>query len=314
MLNIGIIGCGKIAQRFMKGALELSNVKVIACAARELERAAQFAEKFNIEKAYGSYEEMLGRDDLDAVYIATPPFMHEDQIRLCLNHDKHVICEKPFVQNKETVHALFKLAKEKGLILMEANKTIFTPTWDAIRKTIQESVIVDVRYLEGSYTYRFPTTNHWVFDPKRMGGGMMDVGVYPLTVALSLAGLNVTEMKKMVILNEQGSDDLTHMLLRFDKGIVASVKGGIGVETDNHFTIYGDLGKIRVPRFSKNPYYFLEVYGREEETIKLEFASEFKFEIEHFAQCIQDGLTESPWMSEAMSSKIIELITTEAIG
>ena len=142
----------------------------------------------------------------------------------------------------------------------------------------------------------------------------MDVGVYPLTVALSLAGLNVTEMKKMVMLNEQGSDDLTHMLLRFDKGIVASVKGGIGVETDNHFTIYGDLGKIRVPRFSKNPYYFLEVYGREEKTIKLEFASEFKFEIEHFAQCIQDGLTESPWMSEAMSSKIIELITTEAIG
>jgi predicted dehydrogenase len=313
MLNIGIIGCGKIAQRFMKGALELDDVTVIACAAREVDRAEQFAHKFGIEHAYGSYDSMLELKDLHAVYIATPPFMHEEQIRLCLSHNKHVICEKPFVQNEDTVHALFKIAKDKGLILMEANKTIFTPTWNSIRKSIQENTIGNVRYLEGSYTYRFPTADHWVFDPKRMGGGMMDVGVYPLTVALSLMGLNVKEMKKMVMINEKSSDDLTHMLLRFENGVMASVKGGIGVETDNHFTIYGDLGRIRVPRFSKNPYYFLEVYGREEETIKLVFESEFRFEIEHFAQCIKDGLTESPWMSEAMSAKIIQLITTEMI-
>lgn len=313
MLNIGIIGCGKIAQRFIKGANELKEVNVIACAARELDRAEQFAAKFGIEQAYGTYEEMLSQKDLDAVYIATPPFMHEEHIRLCLNHNKHVICEKPFVHDQKTVHALFEIAKAKGLVLMEANKTIFTPTWVSIRKSIQEGMIGDVRYLEGSYTYRFPTTNHWVFDPKRMGGGMMDVGVYPLTVALSLVGLNIKEMKKMVMFNDQGSDDLTHMLLRFESGVMASIKGGIGIDTDNHFTIYGDLGKIRIPRFSKNPYYFLEVYGREEETIKLEFDSEFKFEIEHFAQCIHEGLNESPWMSEAMSAKIIELITTDEI-
>lgn len=313
MLNIGIIGCGKIAQRFMKGALELEDVTVIACAAREMDRAEQFAHKFGIEHAYGSYDEMLARKDLHAVYIATPPFMHEEQIRLCLNHDKHVICEKPFVQDEDTVHALFKLAKQKALILMEANKTIFTPTWVSIREAIQSGVIGNIRYLEGSYTYRFPIDDHWVFDPKRMGGGMMDVGVYPLTVALSLMGLNVKEMMKMVMVNEKGSDDLTHMLLRFENGVMASIKGGIGVETDNHFTIYGDLGKIRVPRFSKNPYYFLEVYGHEEETFKLDFESEFKFEIEHFAQCIKDGLIESPWMSEAMSAKIIALITTERL-
>ena len=313
MLNIGIIGCGKIAQRFMKGALELEDVKVIACAARELDRAEQFARKYEIESAYGSYDEMLECNDLDAIYIATPPFMHEEHIRSCLNHNKHVLCEKPFVKNSDTVHSLFKLAQEKSLVLMEANKTIFTPTWLSIRDALQKGLIGDVRYLEGSYTYRFPTTDHWVFDPMRMGGGMMDVGVYPLTVALSLAGLNVKEMKKMVMFNNQGSDDLTHMLLKFENGIMASIKGGIGIDTDNHFTIYGDLGKIRVPRFSKNPYYFLEVYGDEEETIKLKFDSEFKFEIEHFAQCIQDGLCESPWMSEAMSAKIIELITTEEI-
>ena len=128
MLNIGIIGCGKIAHRFMKGALELDNVHVIACAARELERAEEFAQKYTIGFAYGDYDSMLAREDLDAVYIATPPFMHEEQIRLSLSHNKHVICEKPFVQNTETVKDLFKIAKEKGLILMEANKTVFTPT------------------------------------------------------------------------------------------------------------------------------------------------------------------------------------------
>lgn len=313
MLNIGIIGCGKIAHRFMKGALELDNVHVIACAARELERAEEFAKKYAIAFAYGDYDSMLAREDLDAVYIATPPFMHEEQIRLSLSYNKHVICEKPFVQNIETVQGLFKIAKEKGLVLMEANKTVFTPTWIAIRKALAEGAIGDLKYLEGSYTYRFPIDDHWVFDPASMGGGMMDVGVYPLTVALSLVDLNITSMKKMIMFNDKGSDDLTHMLIKFDSGVMASIKGGIGIETDNHFTVYGSLGKIRVPRFSKNPYYFYEKYGFEEETIKLSFESEFKFEIEHFAKCIEEKLSESPIMSEAMSLKIIELITSEAI-
>ena len=302
MLNIGIIGCGKIAHRFMKGALELDNVHVIACAARELERAEEFAQKYTIGFAYGDYDSMLAREDLDAVYIATPPFMHEEQIRLSLSHNKHVICEKPFVQNTETVKDLFKIAKEKGLILMEANKTVFTPTWVAIREALAEGALGEVKYLEGSYTYRFPIEDHWVFDPARMGGGMMDVGVYPLTVALSLAGLNITSMKKMIMYNAKGSDDLTHMLIRFDSDIMASIKGGIGIETDNHFTVYGSLGKIRVPRFSKNPYYFYEKYGFEEETVKLSFGSEFKFEIEHFADCIEKGLSESPIMKIGRAS------------
>lgn len=310
-LKLGIIGCGKIAQRFIQGANELKSVSVIACAARELDRAEAFAQQFDIEHAYGSYEHMLINRDVDAIYIATPPFMHEEQIRLCLNHNKHVLCEKPFVQDVETVHALFNLAKEKSLILMEANKTIFTPTWISVRSRIEAGELGTIRYLEGSYTYQFPIVNHWVFDPKIMGGGMFDVGVYPLTVALWLIGLNVMEMKKMVLYNDHGSDDVTHMLLRFDSGVIASIKGGIGLNTDNHFTIYGDKGKIRVPRFSKSPYYLLEIYGKPEKTITFEFESEFAFEIDHFAQCIQEKLTESPWMSEAMSAKVVELILSE---
>ena len=192
---------------------------------------------------------------------------------------------------------------------MEANKTVFTPTWTDIKQKLSENVIGEVMYAEGSYTYRFPIIeNHWVFDTANMGGGMFDVGVYPLTVSLYLFGLNIKRMTKMSILNKKGYDELTHMLIQFEDNKMASVKGGIGLETDNHYTIYGTEGKIRCPRSSKNSYYFLERYGQEEEKIQFEFKSEFTFEVEHFSNCIEQGLIESPIMSQAMSKTILDLI------
>jgi predicted dehydrogenase len=312
MIKIGILGCGKIAHRFVKGALETSNTSVIACAAREYDRAKVFADEYQIIKVYGDYESLVNDPDVDAIYVATPPFMHEEHIRLCLNHNKHVISEKPFVPNAEISNELFDLAKSKRLVLMEANKTVFTLTWIDIKRKLEEKAIGEVMYAEGSYTYRFPQDDHWVFDPSKMGGGMFDVGVYPLTVALYLFGLNVLKMVKMKILNEMGSDDLTHMLIQFPNQRLVSVKGGIGVETDNHFTIYGTEGKIRCPRFSKSNYYFIERYGFPEETIKFEFNSEFAFEIEHFSKCIEEGLIESPIMSQKMSETILNLINKES--
>lgn len=312
MIKIGILGCGKIAHRFVKGALETSNTNIIACAARDYNRANEFANQYQILSVYGDYESLVNDPEVDAIYVATPPFMHEEHIRLCLNHNKHVISEKPFVSNAEISNELFDLAKSKRLLLMEANKTVFTPTWIDIKHKLEEKVIGNVMYAEGSYTYRFPQEDHWVFDPSRMGGGMFDVGVYPLTVALYLFGLNISKMVKMKILNEMGSDDLTHMLIQYPNQKLVSVKGGIGVETDNHFTIYGTEGKISCPRFSKSNYYFIERYGFAEETIKFDFKSEFAFEIEHFSKCIEEGLIESPIMSQKMSETILNLINKES--
>ena len=93
MIKIGILGCGKIAHRFVKGALETSNTSVIACAAREYDRAKVFADEYQIIKVYGDYESLVNDPEVDAIYVATPPFMHEEHIRLCLNHNKHVISE-----------------------------------------------------------------------------------------------------------------------------------------------------------------------------------------------------------------------------
>jgi len=312
MIKIGILGCGKIAHRFVKGAFETSNSMIVACAARELERAQAFADLYQIYSVYGDYESLVNDPEVQAIYVATPPFMHEEHIRLCLNHNKHVISEKPFVSNSNVVKELFDLAKSKSLVLMEANKTVFTPTWVDIKRKIEENAIGDVLYAEGSYTYRFPTNEHWVFDKDKMGGGMFDVGVYPLTVALYLFGLKIKQMRKMKIVNSKGSDDLTHMLIQYPNQCLVSVKGGIGIETDNHFTLYGTEGKIRCPRFSKSNYYFIERYGSPEETVKLEFNSEFAFEIEHFSKCIEEGLIESPIMSEEMSITIVDLINEES--
>lgn len=312
MIKIGILGCGKIAHRFVKGAFETSNTSVVACAARDFERANEFANLYQIKSVYGDYESLVKDPEVQAIYVATPPFMHEEHTRLCLEHGKHVISEKPFVTNSSVVRELFELAKSKSLVLMEANKTVFTPTLVDIKRKLDENTIGEVLYAEGSYSYRFPTNEHWVFDKDKMGGGMFDVGVYPLTVALFLFGLDVKYMKKMKILNSKGSDDLTHMLIQYPNQRLVSVKGGIGIETDNHFTLYGTEGKIRCPRFSKSNYYIIERYGSPEEVVKFEFNSEFAFEIEHFSRCIEEGLMESPIMSEAMSIAIVDLVNKES--
>ena len=306
MIRFGILGPGKISHRFVKGMKDVQEACIAAAASRDFSKAKAFCEQHGIEKAYDGYEKMLSDESIDAVYIATPPFVHKEQILMCLKAGKHVLCEKPLMKTSDEARECFALAKEKGLLLMEATKGVFTPTFLKIKELMENGTLGKVSYLEGSYCYdgKFGE-DHWVMHQNLAGGGMYDVGIYPLSAVVGLLGTNVTQVKRMDLC---GVDCLTmsQLLIKFDD-VLASVRGAITVSTENHLRIYGDLGHIDCEFFWKSHEFTLTT-ADQTQIFHFEFDSEFTYEIQHFVECIKKGLSESPVLSEEVSCLMLDLM------
>jgi len=307
MIRFGILGPGKISHRFVNGMKDVKGACIIAAASRDLKKAEDFCKLYGIEKAYGSYEEMLRDESIDAVYIATPPFVHQQQILMCLLAGKHVLCEKPLMKTSEEARECFALAKRKGLLLMEATKGVFTPTFLKMKELVETGVLGKISLVEGSYCYNggFDET-HWVKKQSLAGGGMYDVGIYALSAVLCLLNQKVTDVKRMD-LAEKDCLGLTMMMLRFDDDVIASVRGAITLDTENKLHIYGEKGNIECEHFWKSHDFVLSTADSQKQ-YHFEFDSEFTFEIQHFVDCIEKGLAESPVLSEEMSCLFLDLM------
>ena len=125
----GIIGLGKIANKFATDLMTLKNIELIAVASRNQQNADDFAHKFNAKKAYNSYLDLAKDNEVDAVYIATPHSFHKEHTLLCLQNKKAVLCEKPFAMNLHEVTEIIAAAKENNVLLMEALWTFFLPQY-----------------------------------------------------------------------------------------------------------------------------------------------------------------------------------------
>lgn len=308
MIRFGIIGPGKISHRFILGMKDVEGAKIIAVASRNEERARAVKEQYNFEKCYASYIDLVNDEEIDAIYIATPPHTHDELIHLCLEHNKHVLCEKPLMGNSEKAKACFDLAKEKQLMLMEANKTPFTPVFNKAKEWIDKGYIGKVQYIDASYSYRqLFGEDHWVYWKDEAGGGMYDVGVYPLAFVTCLMNSKVIEKKRMALDHNGLCDGFEQILLRFENGVMASVRGGIDVQTENKGMIYGEDGYIETTHFWKTHDIKL-IKGNEVIVEHFDFVSEFTFEIQHFVNCINQGRSESPILSASRSIEMIQII------
>ena len=143
-MKIGILGAGGIAVQMAKTVAGMKDVENYAVAARSLERAQAFVEKYGFSKAYGSYEEMLADPQVDLVYIATPHSHHYLHAKMCLEAEKNVLCEKAFTVNADQARKLFALAKEKNLLITEAIWTRYMPSRKMIDDIISSGVIGEV--------------------------------------------------------------------------------------------------------------------------------------------------------------------------
>ncbi|HOO29028.1 MAG TPA: Gfo/Idh/MocA family oxidoreductase, partial [Lachnospiraceae bacterium] len=140
-MRIAILGAGYIATIMATTLQPLKGAECYAVAARDIKRAQIFADKFGFKKAYGSYSEMLADEEVELVYIATPHSHHYEHIKLCLEHGKHVLCEKAFTANAVQAEEVLRLAESKGLLLTEAIWTRYMPMRQTIDDIVKSGII-----------------------------------------------------------------------------------------------------------------------------------------------------------------------------
>ena len=307
-VRFGIIGPGKISHRFMKGIAYSPDGEVIAVASRSMEKAVEYQKQYQLKYAYDSYEAMLENPEIDIVYIATIPSLHYEHIMLCLQHHKHVLCEKPLMASSEELKTCFEYAHRNNLFLMEAQKAPFNYLNQVIKQKIADGLIGDVRYIEAAYCYASFAYNydHWVYRPQD-GGGMFDVGVYAIAYANMFAGDKIKNIQAMVDRTPTGCDGFAVAMLEYQNGVKATVKGAIELTTENKAMIYGTKGYIETYNFWKNTTATIYI-GEDKETLEVEMPTDFYPEIEHAINCVKNGIIESPIMSESASLEIMKVL------
>ena len=203
----GIIGPGKIAEKFAEALLNCPNAELWAVASRDKERAESFAKKYRAVKYYDQYEALINDEEIDVVYIATPHTFHYRHVLLCLNNKKPVLCEKPLSVNYQSALEMITLAKETKVFLMEAMWTRFLPVIKEVFRLIKQGEIGEIIFIKADFGYSFPyDTESRIFNMKLGGGSLLDIGVYPLFLALSLLG-EPDSVKTFAHISSTGADE-----------------------------------------------------------------------------------------------------------
>lgn len=310
MLQVAIIGLGSISHRVAKGVQFAKNANLYAVASRNMEKATAFQKQYDAQVAYGSYEEVVSDENVDLVYICTPNYLHYDHIMLCLKHQKHVLCEKPFVTNEEQLTECFAYAKQQHCFLMEAEKTLFTPLNQKIKQMVEEGVIGELQYIEGSYGYYLDEhdvpKDFWGYR-KEDGGCSYDVGVYPICYANYFADAPLHKIQVMKQCDDKGYDVFMQALLEYENGRRASVRSAWNMDMCNKGFLYGTQGYIETENFWKNTTATLVLNG-ERTPISVTMESDFTGEIEHAASCIEQNMIESYIISEKNSLEIMKVL------
>ncbi len=285
--RIGIIGTGRIASRFIPEAKLVSGVSTQGVYNPHSNSAKQFAEKWEIN-AYCDIEDFFNA--IDVVYIASPHETHYDYVIQALNHGKHVLCEKPITLKKNQAEEVFRLAKEKDLIVFEGIKTAYSPGFSRLLGLACSGIIGSIRNVEACFTKLVDTDSRELTD-KAYGGSMIELGSYVLLPIIKLFGISYDSLEFECIDNEIGLDIFTKISLRYPKGI-ATATCGLGVKSDGRLLISGTKGYI----VAEAPWWktsYFEIHY--EDPLNVEKYSEaylgdgLRYEISDFLSMINNG-------------------------
>ncbi|WP_410513618.1 Gfo/Idh/MocA family oxidoreductase [Paenibacillus sp. BR2-3] len=310
-LKWGIISTGWIAEQFVSDLVHSSNGVAYAVGSRSQESADEFARKHGIAKAYATYEELVNDPEVDAVYIGTPHPFHKDNALLALRAGKAVLCEKPFAVNSGELTEVIAYAHEHKLFLMEAMWSRYIPAMVKVREWLAEGRIGEVRLVKADLGFR----TEWnpegrLLNPKLGGGGLLDVGIYPVSFASMVFGPHPEKILSTVSIGETGVDEHFSMLLSYGGGKTASLNGGVRLNMLEEAHIFGTEGHIIVQGTLVNPKSAVLYAGKEKvETFEDDrLSTGYVFEAEEVGRCLQQGLTESPTMPLDESLAILKLL------
>ncbi|MDA3900695.1 MAG: Gfo/Idh/MocA family oxidoreductase [Spirochaetes bacterium] len=306
----GLIGPGRIAESFAQGIAHVDEAQFYAVASSNIERAREFGARYSAQKMYGSYEEMLADPEVDAVYIATPHRFHYDNIKLCLQAGKAVLCEKPITVNSKESSELFALAREKKLFLMEALWSRFLPVYDDVREWLDSSKIGRIRLINATFGVNLPydSSDRW-YNPELAGGALLDMGIYPLAVTQWILNENPESFNVEACLSDTGVDELTVAVLKYKSGVIAQMNAGFVAEASNELIIYGAKGSITIHScFWASTQATLETDNKKLTVTRPFKASGFEYEIEAATLSILDGDLECKGISQEDTASTMKVM------
>lgn len=309
IIKWGIIGPGSISRKFATGLHSVMDATLHAVASRSIDKAQSFADEFGAQMAYGSYEELVNDDEVDVVYIGTPHPFHHPQTLLCLNHGKHVLCEKPFAVNASQAREMVELARDKNLFLMDAVWTRYFPIMVKLRELLADGIIGDVMLVQVDFGFRTSQImpDHRLYNPELAGGALLDVGIYPVQLASMIYGKQPADIISQVTIGSTGVDELSVSVFKYSDYEMATITTGIRLMTPHEARIMGTNGIISIPDWWHPTEMTVQAQEQPAEiySIPLE-GNGYNYEASEVGRCIRINLTESDIMPLDETIAIIE--------
>ncbi|GAB2519161.1 Gfo/Idh/MocA family protein [Paramicrobacterium agarici] len=246
-LRWGILAPGGIARTFTKD-LQLNGFAVTAVGSRSLERSRAFAEEFGIERAHGSYEELVADPEVDVVYVASPHSLHAAQATLALEAGKHVLVEKAFTVTEDEARALVDLAAKRGLVVLEAMWTRYLPHMRRVREIIADATLGEIVAVTADHTQNITVgPEHRMMDPHLGGGALLDLGIYPISFVVDVLGLP-DRLTATAQLTDTGVDAQVSAVFSYSSGAMATTFSSLRGAGPNQASIIGTDARIDIDR------------------------------------------------------------------
>lgn len=308
-MNIAILGAGSIARTMATTLQPLKDVTCYAVAARDIKRAQVFADKFGFTRAYGTYTDMLEDPNVELVYIATPHSHHYEHIKMCLEHGKHVLCEKAFTANARQAEEVLRLAESRGLLLTEAIWTRYMPMRQTIVDVMNSGIIGRPTSLSANLGYPLEHSERMI-KPELCGGALLDLGVYVLNFASMVFGDDIVGMTANCIKYDSGVDSQETIMLSYADGRMASLYVTMLAQTDRRGFIHGTNGYIEIENI--NNYESIRVYNLERKVVA-EYAAPmqvtgYEYEVQSAMKAIREGQVECPEMPHYETLLMMQLM------
>ena len=304
--RIGIIGTGRIADRFVLEAKLVSGVSVEGVYNPHTESAVRFADKWEIN-VYENREEFYTA--VDAVYVASPHETHYGYVKSALEHGKHVLCEKPMVLRKKQAEELMRCAKEHKLILFEGIKTAYCPGFHKLLGIACSGVIGSIRNVEACFT-KLESENSRELTNRIYGGSFIELGSYVMLPILKIFGKEYEDIRFETIKNEKGLDIFTKISLRYPDGI-ATATCGLGVKSEGRLLISGTKGYL----VAEAPWWkttYFEVYYEDQERVdkysEIFLGDGLRYEISDFLSMINGNHNNEFKLTRGESAALAEIM------
>ncbi len=290
----GILGAGRIAGKFATESKLVPGTRLVAVGSRSAEKADEFAKQNGVERAYGSYAELVADPDVDAIYVATLHPTHCEHTLLALDAGKAVLCEKPFAVTGRQARQMIERARERKLFLMEAMWARFNPITVQVRRWIAEGRIGEPRMVTIDFGFRAAwSPESRLLNPALAGGALLDVGVYVLAYASMVFG-RPTQIQAAAHIGESGVDEQTAMVLKYAGGQIASLTCAVRTPSPQGARIDGTEGAIEIPAFWRAP--VARLIRPKEDPVEATGDFGFQYEIAEAMSCLMAGKIESPQM------------------